>query len=143
MEKKIKSRREWIVPNTIKKQYSKRFIWIRNFENNGKMPVLYGKEMEEMSWRNTDDKQVGYSYEFKFENRMEANKFLYGLAYDTMSKGVLLKKDSKTSTNISDYVSLTNVSTINNIPYSFVIDLYLQQFNDKSCKVELSVGILQ
>lgn len=116
MEQEIESRKKWIIYTTSKKKYDKNDITIKCEENKGKMPVLYGKEVSEMYWRNSSKKHKihwGYDYEFVFQNRKEAENFLYTLAYETMREGAFYKKNLETPKKIDDDISLYSVSKIN------------------------------
>ena len=149
MEQEIESRRKWIIYTTSKKKYDKNDIRIKLEENKGKMPVLYGKEVSEMNWRNASKRQkvhCSHQFEFVFDNRQDAEKFLYTIAYETMREGAFYKKITETPCKKDDDISLSSVSkiVINNFPYdSIVIDLWMHKNNyNKSYTVTLSTAII-
>lgn len=149
MEQEIESRRKWIIYTTSKKKYDKNVIRIKLEENKGKMPVLYGKEVSEMYWSNASKRQkvhCDHQFKFVFDNRQEAEKFLYTITYETMREGAFYKKTTETPCKKDDDISLSSVSkiVINNFPYdSIVIDLWMHKNNyNKSYTVTLSTAII-
>ena len=137
MEREIATKKQMRIYTSIKKKYDKGEIKIRESDNIGEMPKLIKKEVWSMDWRSKNTKYTNYTYDFKFGNRNEAEKFLYTIAYETMQEDVFWEKNGfKTPRKIDENVALSCSSylTINGKRYNVQLRLYL--FDNKSAKPE-------
>lgn len=109
----------------------KNSIHIRTLDGN-QMPQLYGKAVYEMSLTRRSSKHFHYQFDFKFNNRNEAEKFIYRCAYDATRYSLsYVKSGTQGPRKLAENISLNADCKLTIYDKQWRLDQTLYLFNQK------------